>query len=58
MSYRVIIWDQPNHQTKYYDVDDAIDYDDAEQTVKEQYPDVDILATVYRNDDAIANENQ
>ena len=36
--YTVITWDQQHNCTRYHSVVDAIDYDDAEQVVKDLNP--------------------
>ena len=54
MVYTVITWDQQHNCTRYHEVVDAIDYDDAEDVVKHLHPEQKVLGTTY----APANENQ
>lgn len=45
--YTVITWDEEHHCTRYHEVVDAIDYDDAEQVIKHQFPYERLLGTTY-----------
>ena len=49
--YSVETWDEQLHCTRYHDVTDAIDYEDAEQYIKHLYPCEKVLAVIrYLND--------
>ena len=45
--FKVITWDEENHCTRYHDVADAIDFDDAESIVKGLYPGQKLLGTTF-----------
>jgi len=47
MIYQVITWDEQHNCTRYHEVVDAIDYDDAEQVIKHQFPYERLLGTNY-----------
>lgn len=49
--YSVETWDEQFHCTRYHDVTDAIDYEDAEQYIRHLYPNERVLAVIrYLND--------
>ena len=54
MTYNVITWDEEHHCTRYHEVVDAIDYEDAEDVVKGLHPTQKVLGVTH----APANENQ
>ena len=45
--YTVITYDNELHCTRYHEVVDAIDYDDAEQVVKGLYPNERLMGITY-----------
>ena len=47
MTYKVVTWDSQHHCTRYHEVADAIDYDDAEQVVKGLHPEQKVLGVTY-----------
>ena len=47
MTYKVVTWDSQHHCTRYHEVADAIDYDDAEQVVKDLHPEQKVLGVTY-----------
>ena len=47
MTYKVVTWDEQNKCTRYHEVADAIDYDDAEQVVKDLHPEQKVLGVTY-----------
>ena len=54
MVYNVITWDEQHKCTRYHEVVDAIDHEDAEQVVKDLHPEQKVLGTTHTS----ANENQ
>ena len=54
MTYSVQAWDDQQKCVFYYDVVDAIDYDDAEQVVKGLHPEQKVLGITHSN--AIDNQ--
>jgi hypothetical protein len=50
MTYSVQAWDDELKCVFYYDVLDAIDYDDAKQVITHQHPDKKVIAVVKKND--------
>lgn len=52
--YTVVTWDEEHHCTRYHEVVDAIDHDDAEQVVNHLHPEQKVLGVTHR----FANENQ
>ena len=54
MTYKVVTWDSQHNCTRYHEVVDAIDYDDAEDVVKHLHPEQKVPGVTY----APANENQ
>lgn len=50
--YTVETWNCQDHCTRYHEVTDAIDYDDAECYIKHLYPSEQVIAIIrYLNDD-------
>jgi len=47
MTYQVITWDEQYKCTRYHQVVDAIDYEDAEQVIKHLHPEQRILGSTY-----------
>jgi len=45
--FKVITWDEENQCTRYHEVADAIDFDDAESVIKGLYPDQKLLGTTF-----------
>lgn len=45
--FTVITYDDEHKCTRYHEVVDAIDYDDAEQVVKHQHPEQRLLGITY-----------
>ena len=54
MTYKVVTWDEQHKCTRYHEVVDAIDHEDAEQVVKDLHPEQKVLGTTHSN----AIENQ
>ena len=54
MTYKVVTWDEQHKCTRYHEVVDAIDHEDAEQVVKDLHPEQKVLGTTHSS----ANENQ
>ena len=52
--YKVVTWDEENKCTRYHDVVDAIDHEDAEQVIKHLHPEQKVLGTTHSS----AIENQ
>lgn len=46
--YEVQLWNDDTHTVEYYTVPDAIDYDDAQQQIQQQYPHLPILAVIHK----------
>ena len=49
--YTVITYDNDHNCTRYHEVVDAIDYDDAEQVVKGLYPNERLMGITYTKDE-------
>lgn len=47
MTYKVVTWDDQHHCTRYHEVVDAIDYEDAEDVVKHLHPEQKVLGVTY-----------
>jgi hypothetical protein len=45
--FTVITWDEQTKKTHYHELMDAIDFDDAEHVIKEQYPDHKLLSVTF-----------
>jgi len=54
--YTVITWNDDLHQTQYHDVMDAIDHEDAEQVIKDLYPNETILGSACKSFPQYAGE--
>ena len=50
MVFKVQTWDEQNHCTRYHEVADAIDFDDAESVIQELHPDQKVLAVIKSNE--------
>ena len=50
MTYNVQAWDDQQKCVLYYDVVDAIDYEDAKDVIQHLHPDKKVIAVVKRND--------
>jgi len=50
MTYSVQAWDDQQKCVFYYDVVDAIDYEDARDVITHLHPDKKVIAVVKRND--------
>lgn len=48
MTYSVETWDDDHHCVRYHEIVHAIDYEDAEQIVKDLHPDQKILSVIKR----------
>lgn len=46
MTYAVQTWDDENKCVKYYYVEDAIDYEDAEHIIADLHPDQKVLSVI------------
>ena len=49
MVYTVITWDHEHNCTRYHEVVDAIDYDDAEDVIKGLHPEQKVLGVTLTN---------
>lgn len=49
--YQVQLWNQQTKTVEYHSVPDAIDYDDAKDTVQQQYPDLTVIGVTKTNDE-------
>lgn len=49
--YQVQTWDDKNKCTRYHDVTDAIDYNDAEDYIRHLYPEERVLAIIHTLND-------
>ena len=45
--FTVITWDEQTKKTYYHELIDAIDFDDAEHVIKQQYPDHKLLSVTF-----------
>jgi hypothetical protein len=50
MVFKVQTWDEQNQCTRYHEVVDAIDFDDAESVIQGLHPEQKVLAVIKSNE--------